>query len=255
MKYKALVVEEDSAIVGLVVDAMASLEHECDVVSSQDEALKRLKANEYAYMLLAIRIRVVAGNGGPRIQNTENLLEQMSALEGRPMPPVIIMSDYVVEGLEKVVDLMRLAMAMERRGVVDVIAKPFPHAGRTLDRVIKKVLGLACPDAAGNGRTPQARVRVAREPIPASPTGAAQPARDAKSGWHTATAAAKLLMQDIPDLDLAKARSRISTAAGKTEFVSSGTRRSRRIEPTSFGAWRLNQRNRDLEREDEEDRT
>jgi hypothetical protein len=139
--------------------------------------------------------------------------------------------------------------------VVDVIAKPFPHAGRTLDRVIKKVLGLACPDAAGNGRTPQARVRGAREPIPASSADTVQPVADGKSGWHTATAAAKLLMRDIPDLNLAKARSRISTAAGKGEFKSYGTRRDRRIEPTSFDAWRLKQRDRDLEQEDEEDRT
>ena len=42
------------------------------------------------------------------------------------MPPVIIMSDHEVDGLEQAVDLMRLAIAMSRRGAVDVIAKPFP---------------------------------------------------------------------------------------------------------------------------------
>ena len=241
MQFRALVVEDDPKIVEMVTDALASLEHECTVVTSQDEAIKRLKANEYDYMLLAIRIRARSGNGLPRIQNTENLLEKMSRLEDRPMPPAIIMSDYVVEGLEKTVDLMRLGIAMSRRGAVDVIAKPFPHAGRTLDRVIKRVLGLTRPDVASIGERLRSRGPGARK--------AAGEAGDGKAGWLTATEAARLLMRDTPGLGLAKARSRVSTAAGKGRFESVGIRRSRRIEPKSFDSWRLKQRDRGLDQE------
>jgi DNA-binding response OmpR family regulator len=247
MKYKALVVEEDAEIVGLIVDALASLEHACDVVSSQEEALKRLAAEEYAYMLLAIAIRARSGNGCARIQNTENLLERMSEPSDRPVPPVIIMSDHAVSGPELTVDVMRLAMSMSRRGAVDVIAKPFPHAGRTLDRVIKKVLRLARPDKAGCDRNASQC-----NAVPANAGGTTAPDRNG-AGSLTVTQAAKKLMQDLPGLSLAKARSRISTAAGKGEFESVGTRRDRRIAPVSFDAWRLKQRDRDLDAEDEDD--
>ena len=55
--------------------------------------------------------------------------------------------------------------------------------------------------------------------------------------------------------NLAKARSRVSTAAGKGEFEFVGVRRSRRIEPKSFDSWRLKQRDRDLDRRDEDELT
>ena len=54
----------------------------------------------------------------------------------------------------------------------------------------------------------------------------------------------------MSNLDLAKARSRISTAAGRKEFKFIGARKDRRIDPVSFGAWRLKQRERDLNEED-----
>ena len=59
-------------------------------------------------------------------------------------------------------------------------------------------------------------------------------------------------MHDLPGLSLAKARSRISTAAGRKEFQHKGSRRDRRIEPHSFNSWRLKQRDRDLDREDDD---
>jgi len=62
--------------------------------------------------------------------------------------------------------------------------------------------------------------------------------------------AAKLLAKDLPWLDLKKARSRVSIAAGRGEFDTNGeTRKQRRIEPRSFDSWRLKQRDRDLDAE------
>jgi hypothetical protein len=71
-------------------------------------------------------------------------------------------------------------------------------------------------------------------------------------GWLTVTQAARLLTRDVPGLDMAKARSRISTAAGREEFEFDGDRKNRRIEPVSFNAWRLKQRDRDLDDEDDD---
>jgi len=71
-------------------------------------------------------------------------------------------------------------------------------------------------------------------------------------GWITVTQAAALLIRDVPSLDLPKARSRISIAAGRNEFTLDGERKERRIEPVSFDAWRLKQRDRDLDEEDDE---
>jgi len=141
MNRKALIIEDDPEFVGEITDALTSLGHEWDTACSQEEALKRLKANTYDYALSNISIPARARNGHARIQNTENMLEQLGNLRLKHIPPMIIMSDYTAAGsLELTVDVMRLAMAMHSRGVVDVIAKPFPDKGRTLDRVIKKVL-------------------------------------------------------------------------------------------------------------------
>lgn len=140
MKRTALVIEDDPDIINVIADALASLGHEYDTACSQQEAARRLKANRYDYVLMDISIPARAQNGVARIQNTENLLEKLQELRGDQAPPVIIMTDYAVDDLKLTVNVMRLAMSMYRFGVVDVIAKPFPSAGRTLDRVIKKVL-------------------------------------------------------------------------------------------------------------------
>lgn len=66
--------------------------------------------------------------------------------------------------------------------------------------------------------------------------------------WITVTEGAQLLMNDLPYLDTKKAAARISKAAGAGKFVTNGkTRDARRIDRTSFDAWRLEQRDRDLD--------
>lgn len=135
-------------------------------------------------------------------------------------------------------------MSLGFKGAKDLIQKPFPTAGRTLDRVIKKVLGLA------NG-APKHRPSCAKEPAGRS----AQDGEvaDDTSKWLTVTQAAELLMHDVPGLNLAKARSRISTAASREEFRFAGASKDRRIEPDTFASWRLEHRDRDLDEEDRAD--
>ncbi|RPI61082.1 MAG: response regulator, partial [Planctomycetaceae bacterium] len=140
MKLRALVVEDDPKIIHLIAEAMVSMGHDYDIVSSQEEAVTRMSENDYSYILLDLGIPVSAQAGTPRIQNTENLLERICEMKDKLLPPIIIMSDHEVAGLKATIDIMRLAMSLSRKGAIDIIAKPFPTAGRTIDRVIKKVL-------------------------------------------------------------------------------------------------------------------
>lgn len=71
--------------------------------------------------------------------------------------------------------------------------------------------------------------------------------------WISVTEGAQLLVNDLPYLDMKKAAARISKAAGASKFMTNGkTRDARRIDRTSFDAWRLEQRDRDLDEEDDE---
>lgn len=73
--------------------------------------------------------------------------------------------------------------------------------------------------------------------------------------WLTVTECAQLLMKDLLGTSLEQARAKVSRAANAGKFVTNSKQRhARRIERTSFDAWRLRQRDRDLDAEDDEDR-
>jgi len=240
MTHRALIVEDDPAIIHTVVDAMASLEHEYDTACSQEEALKRMAEKSYSYILLDIQIPARAQNGVARIQNTENLLEKISG-KGKTAPPIVILSDYVVSGLEQTVDLMRLAISLARKGAVDIIGKPFPTAGRTLDRVIKKVLGI--PNGAPTNDPPPS-LPAAKPAQPNNGVGTTSP-------WLTVTQAANLLLGVVSGIDLHKAKARVSKAVEMEKFKTNGAKGGRRrIDVHSFNTWRLEQRDLDLDAAD-----
>lgn len=70
--------------------------------------------------------------------------------------------------------------------------------------------------------------------------------------WLTVTECARLIADDLPSLTLTQAKARVSRAAGSGRLVTNGkTRGARRIERTSFDAWRLEQRDRDMDVDDE----
>lgn len=69
--------------------------------------------------------------------------------------------------------------------------------------------------------------------------------------WLTVTQCAELLAKDLPSIDLPRAKARVSKAASSGKLTTNGkTRDDRRIERQSFDAWRLQQRDRDLDAED-----
>lgn len=158
------------------------------------------------------------------------------------MPPPVVLMNSLDTDSRTVEDLMRLAMSLSFRGARDVIQKPLPTGGRTLERVIRKVL-----------RREQRR-RAECGTGGSCPTGKEQGGGTEKNqeSWLTVKEAAMLLMQDLPHLDLDRARSRVSTGASRNQFISHGKRLQRRIEPNSFAAWRLKVRDRDLDKDDPE---
>ncbi len=75
--------------------------------------------------------------------------------------------------------------------------------------------------------------------------------RSGAEQWLSVTECAELLTTDIDGLTLSEARARVSGAATRGRFLTNGkTWRERRIEPVSFDAWRLRQRERDLDSRD-----
>ena len=88
----------------------------------------------------------------------------------------------------------------------------------------------------------------------ATTTGARPPVP--KQDWLRVTDGAALLRKDLPGLDLKKAKARVSWAAQVGKFQTNGkSRNERRIEPVNFNSWRLEQRDRDLDKEDREERS
>lgn len=72
--------------------------------------------------------------------------------------------------------------------------------------------------------------------------------------WLTVTEAAKKYLRDVDGLNLNKAKGRVSIAATRGEFETNGKKgQARRIEPNSFAAWQLDERNRNLDAEDEDE--
>ncbi len=71
------------------------------------------------------------------------------------------------------------------------------------------------------------------------------------SEWLTVSEAAALLMHDLPGLSHEKAKARVSANAGRRQFKTNGkSHQDRRIDADSFAAWRLKQRDNDLDNEE-----
>ena len=134
MTPKAPVVDDDPDILDAVSDILTSLGHECDHANSVESARQCLECNEYTYVLLDLEIPVRAGKSFARIQNGENLLEEIVQRTGtRRKPVIIVMTAHGTDGPELAVDVMK-------KGAVDYVTKPFKNVGKTLDNSIREAL-------------------------------------------------------------------------------------------------------------------
>lgn len=234
---KALVIEPDEKTRETIDEILTTLDCAYEIADSLAQARKMLARSDHDLMLAAFDMPSRTGSN-PRPQNAEHFMVALRKARARNMPKVIMLiTERPAVSHE---DIIRWAFDMRDMGVSDVVRKPLVDEGRTLDRVIKKDRNLVDHNIFG----------------PLLPKTSAVPQNaDAgdTSNWHTVTRAAEHLVHDLPGLTLRKARSRISTAAGREEFKFIGVRKDRRIEPISFDAWRLKQRDRDLDEEDGED--
>ncbi len=133
MKYRALVVEDDSEIAESVFDTLDSLGHEYVWVKSQEEGRAQIAAGGFTFVLLDLQIPVRFGRGLACIEYGEHLAREMHESPTMRGVPIIVMTAYGKEGLE-------IAAPLCEHGVVDFINKPFPRTGRTLASLIQSVL-------------------------------------------------------------------------------------------------------------------
>lgn len=140
--------DDNSDILEVVGDILASLGHEHDNATCQDEARELLERNAYSYYLLDLEIPVHSINSLPRIQNGENLLAEVVRRRGTRKEPIIIITGHGTECPDLAVRMMKL-------GADDYVTKPFPDTGNTLDRPILDALGCnGTEKAVGKARTP-----------------------------------------------------------------------------------------------------
>ena len=242
MKYTALVVEHDSETIDTIVDILDSLGHKFDTVHSQSEAMKRVLSGEYSYILLNLEIPARTRTGRPRIQNTENFLERLGQEKNGDCPPVIVMSAHTAENVDRTVKTMRMAISLDQKGATDFIGKPFPTAGRTLDRVIKKVLGIN-----GTPVRKKAKPKSVKTKMPRRKSLGKKESSPAIDQWLTVTQAAEMLLEVVSGIDLPRARARVSRGAQLGKFKTNDRRgKARRVERASYSIWLLEQREKDL---------
>lgn len=133
MTHKALVIDDDPAIIESVSDILDSLGHDHDRADSVETARKCLDQGVYDYVLLDLEIPVRTGKF-PRVQDGENLLEEIVQRRGSLSAPVIIvMTAHGTDGPDLAVDVMK-------KGAVDYVTKPFKTVGRTIDKSIREAL-------------------------------------------------------------------------------------------------------------------
>jgi CheY-like chemotaxis protein len=133
MKPRALVVEDDDRIVDSIEDALFSIGHDHEWVTNQHDAQQLLREGDYSYVLLDLQIPAKPNRGGANKEFGVNLLGDIQRIKGLGQLPVIVMTAYSADCLD-------LSTELFAGGASDFIAKPFLNEGRTLAKVIRKVL-------------------------------------------------------------------------------------------------------------------
>lgn len=90
--------------------------------------------------------------------------------------------------------------------------------------------------------------------VPMDGTASVPPARaPVDASWLTITEAARMHMADKPGTDLEEAKKRVTRAVDAGKIKSAGQKRNRLIDPGvgTLAEWRLRQRDRELDREDD----
>jgi len=134
MKPRALVVEDDPAIVCTVAEILVSLGHDYDAAGSTEAARRLIKSTAYSYFLIDLEIPVHAGRGLARIENGANLIDELIRNDQGLRHRIIAMTAHGNDGPHQAVEIMK-------KGIADYAPKPFPTSGeKTLDKAILRML-------------------------------------------------------------------------------------------------------------------
>lgn len=132
-KPRALVVEDDERLAESIGNILFSLGHELEHVTNQEDALAKLEAAHYDYVLLDLHIPARPNRGGASHEFGGNLLKAIRERHAPNQLPVIIMTAHHGKCVDHTSELTRA-------GATEFIAKPFPETGRTLAVLVRSVL-------------------------------------------------------------------------------------------------------------------
>jgi DNA-binding response OmpR family regulator len=133
MKPRALVVDDDPEITDTIVDILTSLNHDYDTADSFTAARELAENNRYDYFLIDLQLPVHSRHGLARIQNGENLIDEMIRQDGNRRRRIIAITAH---GNDRPIQ----SVEMMKKGIADYIPKPFDETGKTLDKAIVEML-------------------------------------------------------------------------------------------------------------------
>lgn len=134
---RALIVEDQDDIMPAIEEAMAGRGDSFDRATSLDEARAMFQANDYAYVLLDLKIPARIGGAFPDKVYGITVLREIRGTVGKERTPVIAMTSYHSDGFGISTELHAL-------GVNECISKPFDE-NRPLMRVIEGVIQREAP--------------------------------------------------------------------------------------------------------------
>ncbi len=129
---RALIVEDDEAVLAAVVDAISARQDQYDWAAGLDQARQLFTTGDYGYVLLDLKIPARAQGAFPELQYGLKLLEDIRQTPGKQHTPVIAMTSHHSVAFE-------LSPELHRLGVNVCVSKPFEQ-GRPLLEAIKQAL-------------------------------------------------------------------------------------------------------------------
>lgn len=132
---KALIVEDQDDIMPAIEDALAGRGDTFNRASSLDEARAMFQADDYAYVLLDLKIPSRIGGAFPDKIYGLKVLKEIRQTAGKGHTPVIAMTSFHSDGFG-------ISTELHAWGVNECISKPFDE-NRPLMTVIEDVLAAA----------------------------------------------------------------------------------------------------------------
>lgn len=134
MTRRAIVVDDDPAIVQELVETIESMGHSCASAGCMETARLQLTAASFDYLLLDLEIPVGSKSKFPRFENGMNLLREIRNNARYGAMRVIVITGHWRDEPYAGSDVTRL-------GADGYVVKPFGTRGRTIDDEVRRVLG------------------------------------------------------------------------------------------------------------------